>query len=147
MNELRDYLWIGDIQDAQTRPLRELGIDHVITVCQDSVEDNVSDQLEYDHFCMSDGDVEGHVPGDPSFELFEEAVDGLRVSISAERTVFVHCHMGRSRSAAVCASAVAIREGRLFDDVLHELSKIRYNQPERHLVTHGRQYVAKHGDT
>lgn len=141
MNRIRDNLWISNIHGVRTKPLGEIGIDHVVSVCQDSVGDNVSEETGYEHFCIADGYTEGYVEGDNSFEMFAEAVDSIRVAIGADKTVLVHCHAGMSRSVTVCASAIAVREGRTFQDVLDEISSITDIAPDELLREHGARYV------
>lgn len=143
MNRITDQLWMGDIQDVRTRSLTNIGIDHVITVCQDSVADNVG--CDYDHFNMSDGPEEGIVGGDSSFELFEAAVDETVDALDAGDTLLVHCHAGRSRSAMVCTSALAARQELSFEDateLIHDTG--RFISPCPGVADHARRYIDEH---
>lgn len=103
MNQITDNLWIADIQDIREKPVPT---DTVVTVCQEDVSDNIN--CRYYHFNMSDG--EDNYGGECSQEIMTESVNRVVSEIRSGYSVTVHCHVGRSRSAAVCIAAVAILE-------------------------------------
>lgn len=131
-------LYIGDIDDVRRGDTSDF--DLVVGVCQDSAADNVG--CEYIHYNMSDGDdQQGHNPGEYSYEMFTSAVETVLAARIRRETVLVHCHVGRSRSVAVVAAALAILEGETFDDALSIIHQNRYVQPTRTLVEDGRRFV------
>lgn len=141
MNRITPHLYVTDILTVQQRTLPR--ITHVVTVCQDNVGDNVG--CAYDHFCMSDGPLEGHVPGDDSYELFEEACECVIESLQDDNTVLVHCHAGRSRSVAVCTAALAITESLSYDDAFTQVKKARpIANPHPHLKNHAETFIETH---
>jgi len=118
--------------------------DRVITVCQDSIEDNVSSETTYNHYCMSDGGVaEEQYGGSCEYELFAEAADELYNALSDNETVLIHCHHGTSRSIAVATAAL----GRLLEKPRSEaLDEIHYyrprsSYPDSLLMDHTNRYI------
>lgn len=119
--------------------------DRVITVCQDSIEDNISDDLTYNFYCMSDGPHNGY-GGDHSYGLFADAATTLYEALAAGETVLIHCHAGQSRSVSVATAAL----GRLCDlnrsDALNLVHRYRitHHNPDRLLMEHAEQYLDEH---
>lgn len=140
MQELQNDIWIADIQSAREGSTGRF--ETIVTTCQDEISDNVSDDTEYHHFCMSDGEIEGY-GGDSSYEMFEEAVDTV---LDAERPVLVHCHMGQSRSGGVVTATLATENGVSFYDMLSTLIDMRpqLRHMDTNLREHGEQYVEEH---
>lgn len=124
--------------------------DRVITVCQDSIEDNVSSETTYSHYCMSDGrpEVEEQYGGSCEYELFEEATEELYSALTEEETVLIHCHQGTSRSVSVATAAL----GRLLEEPRSEaLGLIHYYRPRNSypdslLMEHSNRYIHSHTD-
>ncbi|QLG30051.1 dual specificity protein phosphatase family protein (plasmid) [Halorarum halophilum] len=137
MDRLTDSLWIGDIQDARTRPLADLGIDHVVTVCQNRVDDNLPDSMAYTHIDIDDG------PHD--YEEFKRGVDTVVEAIDNGETVFVHCHAGMSRSTCTCTAAIAVRRGLKWTEAVQFMHD-RYHRmmPSVELARSGGRYVLDH---
>lgn len=104
INQISEQLWVTDIDAIKTESIPS-EIDVIVTVCQDNIEDHVPIDVEYVQFNMADGDT-GY-GGDPSFELFEDAVDFVVSKCNDGDSVLVHCHAGQSRSPAVCIAALA----------------------------------------
>lgn len=123
MNQLTEHLYIGDIREACEK---HIPTDVTVTVCQDSIEDNVSGN--YYHFNMSDG-PDNRYGGDHSYELFEIAVDTVLKHVLSGESVFVHCHMGQSRSAAVCMAVIGTLQGL---DVHEAYGYIKDRRPQIH---------------
>lgn len=103
MNEITEQLWVSDITSAWTAPAGRF--DRVVTVCQDSIEDNVG--CAYDHFELADGVAGSTHGGECSYELFEAAADAVAEALRNDEVVLVHCHAGISRSTSVSAAALA----------------------------------------
>lgn len=136
-------LYIGDIQDVQQRSIADLTVDHVVTVCQDDVRDNISDDVLYSYFCMADGVERGQNPGDASYELFEKASLHVADLLVEENDVLVHCHAGQSRSVTVSATAIALLSDLEFEEALSLIEQERGIAPSPQLKTHGVRVVAK----
>lgn len=143
MNQITDQLWLGDIRDAQTKPLRELGIDTVVTICQDSVEDNVSGRCDYYHFNLADGKPTGHNPGTEDYTEFAGAVDVIRNAIAAGDTVFVHCHAGQSRSVSAAACVLACDHGFNINEAYQRIRAHRETHVSPDLRTLANKYVSR----
>lgn len=135
MNQITEHLWIGDIRDAQTVPLDDYDIERVITICQDSVEDNVG--CEYEHFSFQDG------PHD--YELFKDATDAVLAALRNEEITFVHCHAGQSRSVMACTAALAVYEDTSFDQAFWKVRSARGTvHPSNELRLSATRYVTRH---
>jgi len=138
-------LHVTAIGEAQT--MDKTDFDRVITVCQDSIEDNVSSEQEYSHYNMADGPACGY-GGDHSYEMFEEAADELYEALSSGETVLIHCHAGESRSVSVATAAL----GRLLDEsrsnalALVHRYRITSHDPDGLLLGHVDDYISKHTD-
>lgn len=139
MDEITDQIWISDIQGVRQGNTQRF--DSVIGVCQDDCGANVGG--EYYHFNMADGVQEGHVPGNNSYVLFEEAVERLVERVQDGDTVLVHCHAGRSRSASVIISALAYLEGWTYDESRNYVSARRNIRPDETLVSHTKRYISE----
>jgi len=133
-------LYISGIQSACEDETNHL--DRVITVCQDNIEDNISDEQEYNYFCMSDGPHNAY-GGDHSYEMFRRAANVLFRALHQGESVLIHCHHGTSRSVAVATAAL----GRLLDlprseaiDIIHYY-RPRPSFPDRLLMSHASQYI------
>jgi Dual specificity phosphatase, catalytic domain. len=121
--------------------------DSVIGVCQDDRSDNVS--CSYDHFNMSDGPVEneengGHNPGEFGYDIFSDAVDRAIARRVLLDTILIHCHAGRSRSAAVAITTMAVMNGMTWEEALEYAKEQRECidiSPE--LVELGKEYVSR----
>lgn len=135
-------LYIVDIGDART--MEKSHIDRVVTVCQDSIEDNVSDDKKYNFFCMSDG-ASNEYGGDHSYHMFSRAASVVFNSLKQEESVLLHCHMGASRSVSVATAAL----GRLLDlsrSDAYDLVKYYRPQakPDQFLMGHASVYIEEH---
>jgi len=141
-------LHITNITEART--MEKTGFDRVITTCQDSIEDNVSDDIWYSHYCMSDGrpEVEEQYGGSCEYELFAEAAQELYGALAEGETVLIHCHAGQSRSVSVAVAAL----GQLLDLNRSEaLDLVHYYRPSFHypdmtLMDHASDYIDAHTD-
>lgn len=136
-------LHITNITEART--IDKSGIDRVITVCQDSIEDNVSDECVYSYHRMSDGPDNAY-GGYHSYYMFEQAADELYEALAAGEAVLIHCHHGTSRSVSVASAAL----GRLLDvrrsqaiDIIHYY-RPRPSFPDRLLMSHATEYIEAH---
>lgn len=141
MNEITDNIWISDIEAVRERSTDRF--DRVVTVCQDNVADNVG--CAYDHFPLTDGDPEGYVPGDPSYEAFADAADTVYDAVCNDETVLVHCHAGRSRSVMVVTAVLARRRDLpYYDAVALVEDRNGIAQPSDLVREHAQQYISTH---
>lgn len=116
-------------------------VDTVITVCQDSVEENVSPDVGYKFFNMADGPHDGR--GDGTYELFEEAADTLLERLSHGETVLIHCHVGKSRSVSVSIAALAAYEDVSYSEMRKQVEGARPQaSPKETLKEYTRMYVS-----
>jgi len=135
-------LYISGIRSACEDETNHL--DMVVTVCQDSIEDNVSDEQEYHHFCMADGPHNAY-GGDCSYEMFRRASNVLWRALHQGETVLIHCHMGQSRSVSVAVAAL----GRLLDiNRTDAYDLVQHYRPQAHpdqlLMGHASTYIEQH---
>lgn len=137
-------LYVSGIREACEEDKSHL--DRVVTVCQENIEDNISDDQEYNYFCMSDGPSNSY-GGDHSYETFSRAANVVWRDLYNGESVLIHCHMGQSRSVSVAVAAL----GRLLDLPRYEAFDIveRYRpqaHPDRLLMGHARTYIEQHTD-
>lgn len=136
-------LYITNITEART--IEKDQFDRIITVCQDSIEDNVPDSCEYRFYEMSDG-PDNTYGGDHSYDLFKIAADSLYEGLEDGEKVLIHCHAGQSRSVSVATATL----GRLLDMPLNEALELihRYRIPHHYpddlLLEHATQYIEEH---
>lgn len=120
--EIIDNLWISDIQDAREQSTEQF--DLVVTVCQDSVEENVG--CSYIHYPLADDEIAvKNWGGECSYDLFEAAALNVLTALRADQRVLVHCHAGQNRSAAVCAAALAVYEDSGYDEAFGKVGAAR----------------------
>lgn len=107
MDHVTDSLYISDIDTVQTKPTHRF--DTIITICQDTVRENIGD-CEYYHFPLSDGPPieDSYNPGVFEYELFENAVNTIIEHAEARDKTIVHCHAGQSRSVIALATALSV---------------------------------------
>lgn len=144
MNKIREDLWITDIKAAQTH---EIPTEAVVSVCQDHICDNVSENTDYMHFYMSDG--EGEYGGICNYEMVKTAANYVFDKIACEeKSVLVHCHAGQSRSATVCICVLSRLEGLTYDESYNRVKAVRGQiRPNKELESYAKQYVNKYGPT
>lgn len=143
MYEVDNDLWVSDLSTVQTHSTQRF--DRVISVCQDSAEDNVS--CAYNHYQLSDGppDPTSKNPGEFSYNLFEEAVDTAIAAILSGETVLIHCHAGQSRSPAVASTVYsAINDVHISDAVAHVTYQLNVPMPNKYMDTLMYTYHERH---
>lgn len=136
-------LYISDISAARTEDKSHL--DRVITVCQDNIEDNISDEMEYSFYCMADGPHNSY-GGRHDYDFFADAADELYHALANDEAVLIHCHQGTSRSIAVATASL----GRLLEiprsesiDIIHYY-RPRPRFPDRLLMSHASDYISEY---
>jgi len=137
MDEITDRLWISDIDTVRENSISS-AVDVVISTCQDEVSDAVD--RPYEHFEMADG-RQDEAGGDHSYEFFEHTVDCVREQVRAGQTTLVHCHLGISRSSAVCAATIAAERDISFSEALETVKDAHPSaDPNEDLRSHGSAY-------
>lgn len=143
MDEITSHLWLTDIHGVQTQSTSDFST--VVTVCQDNVEDNVTDNATYHHFPLSDGPPpdDAYNPGEFSYELFATAVDTVIDAVTDGDTVLVHCHAGMSRSPMVIVAALTELHDLSFHDAETRVRDARPHgiQPSTELRAFARRYA------
>lgn len=105
-----DGFYIGSENAAQdTDMLHKIGVTHIVNLNGYSTSSNFSDGFEYYNVKMSDCVFE------ELNEDFWDAVEFTKKSINNGGTVFVHCRLGISRSAALCVAYLMDKKKLSFD--------------------------------
>lgn len=138
-------LHITSIRSVQ---VRETGrFDRVISVCQDIVRQNVSDETPYEHFMLADDEESrDNWGGSHGYPLFARAAESVveALEAAAVENVLVHCHRGRNRSAAVCAAALAVYEDSTYVDAYNRVQAARpMVNPNETMREHAERFVAE----
>jgi len=141
-NEITENLWIGDIDSVREQSTSQF--DTVVTVCQDSVEDNVSPQSNYAQFEIADGpQTTEKYGGSHEYSLFEDATHMVLRNLELGKKVLTHCHNGQSRSAAVCIAVLAVQHDTSYSTAYRMVEDARYIvNPDELLEEHAKQYIA-----
>lgn len=138
MNEILDNLYISNITDARTK--NKDNFDTVITVCQDTIEDNVS--CDYKHFNLADGEIDDYKRGECTYNLFKQSVDYLLSELKQDKTVLIHCHAGMSRSVTVSIAAIAVYQDISYNEAYNIVKNNRnLIQPNEILVGFAKKYI------
>jgi len=107
MNEVCTQLTIASIDEVESNPTGEY--DAILSVCQDTCDDNVADSVPYEQYLLADGcDSEYNWGGEYSFAMFNGAVKQLVQAMFDDKRTLIHCHVGRNRSVSVSIAAYAI---------------------------------------
>lgn len=143
-NEITENLWIGDIDSVREQSTSQF--DTVVTVCQDSVEDNVSPQSNYAQFKIADGpQTTEKYGGSHKYSLFEDATHMVLRNLELGKKVLTHCHHGQSRSAAVCIAALAVHHDTSYSTAYRMVEDARYIvNPDELLEDHAKQFIGKY---
>lgn len=142
MDQVYENIWIGDISDAREISMKDKGISTVITVCQDSVADNIG--CQYYFFEMSDG-PDNRYGGDHSYSMYSEAADTLYESVNNNDKTLIHCHKGQSRSVSVVVGVMGRIEGLTAETALSRIKQKRTQaDPDELLLDHAEKYINSH---
>lgn len=140
MNEIINGIWIAGIQAVREQSTQRF--DTVITVCQESVQDNIG--CTYEWFNMADG-PDNTYGGDASYDMFLEASNAMYNAVTNNDTTLIHCHKGQSRSVSVAAAVIGRINNTSFDTALTLITAFRPQaNPDELLQTHGRRYINEH---
>jgi protein-tyrosine phosphatase len=121
MDKITDRIWIGDSLDASDREsLAGAGIRS--TLCLDGcLSGTKAEDLSLERIEVAEL-IDG--AGNPP-EKFLRAVQLLRELASKHPPVLVHCHAGRSRSAAVVCKYFMQHDGNNFGDAMRRITARR----------------------
>lgn len=136
-------LYITNITDAISKvESSDTEYDAVITVCQDGIENHVSDDTEYTHKSMADS-VNPNVEGSHQYPKFAVSANKLYNHLKNGDSVLIHCHAGQSRSVSVSAAAL----GRLLEkprnkalNIIHR-DRRTFQDPSKFLIDHTDKYI------
>jgi len=136
-------LHITGITEARCMPKDDLDV--VITVCQESIRDNVPSETPYTHYCMSDG-PDNQYGGSSEYDMFEDAAHDTFEALAHDMTVLIHCHRGMSRSVSVAVAALARLTGYSVYEALEMIHRYRITEhdPDELLMEHAKRYVEQH---
>lgn len=135
--EVREDLWISDIQDVREKTTGRFDV--VVTVCQDSVEDNVG--CGYVQFELSDGESAEIYGGECTFQKFRSATNVVVYHVRDGRTVLCHCHHGQSRSVTVSAAAMAVLDDITYREARSRIADKRTIHPDKKLEDFAKRYI------
>ena len=128
-------LYIGNSDDASNHAkIESEGVDAVLKLTYETPEYGYPDSVEVYEYSMTDGPKNDR-------ERFEQAVKKLLELFEDGKTVFVHCSMGKSRSPAVSAAAIAIYEDVSFESALETIRGSREVNPHTILLKRGEDVV------
>ena len=117
MTRVWERLFVGNLQDAERLARKNpSGIDTVITLCEQSVEDKAAG-VRYIHLPIEDDEA---VPSDQ----FEAVMDSIAVNIQ-DGNVLVHCALGLSRSPTLTAAYMHRVGYKHFNFSLAEIEQLR----------------------
>lgn len=120
--------------------------DTIITVCQDSIQNNVDNENKYYYYCMADGVHNKNTSGSYKYDMFEDVADTLYQKLSEGEKVLIHCHAGQSRSVSVSVAALGRLLNKSAQDTLEIIYEYRfsYQDPSRILMKHTKKYIEQH---
>lgn len=108
-------LYVASIDEVRENPTGRF--DAVVSVCQDTCHDNLSEHTEHANVPLADDcGSEYRWGGEFSYQRFDEAVNEVVRHLFDGDTTLVHCHKGKNRSIAVAIAAYAIWRGTTFTD-------------------------------
>jgi protein-tyrosine phosphatase len=136
-------LHISSIRSVQSHETNQY--DRIISVCQDIVPQNISDETPYEHFMLADDErSRDEWGGSTSYTVFARAAESVVDALEAvpDEDVLVHCHVGKNRSAAVCAAALAVYEDTSYAEAFTKVKEARpMVNPTELMRQHGERFV------
>jgi len=146
VNKITDEVWLTDIDTVRFADKSQF--DQILTVCQDCIYDNVSEDTEYHCFNIADDEESAeNWGGSYHYETFEKAaltlLRGLQDdSISAS---LIHCHKGRNRSVAVCAAAMGCYYDITYGEAYERIREARsIANPNYIMQQHAVRFITEH---
>jgi predicted protein tyrosine phosphatase len=114
----------------------------VLSVCQDTAWENVSDDVRQEHVALADDpqSVE-RWGGSCSYETFCKAADKAVSALDVGELV-IHCHHGKNRSVSVAAASLAVHNDVKFHRALTAVLDHRaVADPNDLMLSHAARYV------
>jgi protein-tyrosine phosphatase len=139
----RGQLYITNITEAISKVnASDSEYDAVVTVCQDSIEDHVSDNIEYTHKSMADS-INPDVEGSHQYPKFAVSANELHNHLKNRKSVLIHCHAGQSRSVSVSVAALGRLLNKPRDEALNIIHRDRktFQNPSKFLIDHADKYI------
>jgi predicted protein tyrosine phosphatase len=116
VDEVADGLFVGTFEDAATLTLlHRSSITAVVSLTHDDLPWQPAPTVSVLSVPFRDGP-------DHDAEAFARAVDGTLELLRDGERVLVHCSAGASRSGAVAAAVVALREGVAVDEAFEQVA-------------------------
>ncbi|CAF1322150.1 unnamed protein product [Didymodactylos carnosus] len=117
---LQDFLFLGNFDHAcDVEQLHSLGIKHILTVCDESLNETILNNFNVFHINLrdlSETNIKEH---------FQSTNDFLRTCYSKNEKVLCHCHAGISRSATVVLAYLMKYHSYTFEQAYYYLSEKR----------------------
>lgn len=135
-------LYVSDIDSVTAQELPR-GTDRAISTCQDTVTENIADDVSYEHYPLADDEhSEAKWGGSCDYDVFDEAAASIYASLRVGETIVVHCHKGRNRSVATSAAALAALEETTFRDAVERIQEHRkIADPNSLMQSHARSFI------
>lgn len=144
LDRVHQQLTISNISAARTEPMYDY--DAVITVCQDSIEDHIPEEVEYHFFEMADG-PDCRYGGRHDYQYFEYAARTILRHLEEGDTLLVHCHRGRSRSVSTSIAALSVYEETSYEDMQWTVKSRRpHINPDSLLADHAKKFIKQYGN-
>lgn len=141
MNRVCSQLSIASIEQTQNKDTR--AFDVVVSVCQDTCVDNVSDETTYEHVPLADDcGSEYNWGGRFDYEHFREAVNIVVRHLFSDNKTLVHCHKGRNRSVSVAIAAYAIWKDIPYERALPQVRDFDRERPDEEQLAFARHAIA-----
>lgn len=141
IDHIGDGLHITDIETLAAASTSEYNA--VVSVCQDTCRDNVSDTTPYSHVALADDEhSQERWGGSCDYNTFFTAAECVRGSWLAHGNVVAHCHVGKNRSAAACAAAWAVEQDTTVYEALQTISETRpLVSPNDRMLSYATRYA------
>lgn len=138
-------LWITDIDTLRTRET-PLNFDVIVSVCQDTCWDNVSDDVRTKHYSLAGSKhaVE-QWGGSADYHDFAHAASYVLGSLEGGHETLVHCHAGQNRSCAVSIAALAVYHDEDYywaENLVDRARPMNLTKTMRH---HAFSFIEQHG--
>jgi protein-tyrosine phosphatase len=145
IDRIGDGLHISSIRSVQSHDTGQYDV--VVSVCQDTCRQNISDDTPYRHFPLADDEhSEENWGGSAEYDLFEDAamhVVGLLLDEAVD-DILVHCHVGKNRSAAICAAALGAYHDSSYERALDAVRDARpMVNPNELMRSHATQFIGE----
>lgn len=116
--------------------------DVIVSVCQDTCWDNVSDDTITYHVPLADSDeAQRNWGGKTDYGSFCAAASYVLSMLLVGHNVLVHCHAGQNRSCGVSAAALAVYHDRRYSWAINRVREARPMNTTELIERHARRFV------